>query len=96
MKVGNEYLAIRPAHSFLDISGQKVEFEEEQIKIKVLDKPEHIIACDGYAELVQPLPEHLKHPDWYNVINLNTGLTRWFNSKNYKISEINDLKLTTP
>lgn len=41
MKVGNEYLAIRPAHSFLDISGQKVEFEEEQIKIKVLDKPEH-------------------------------------------------------
>ncbi|MBE0422148.1 hypothetical protein EI165_18980 [Pseudoalteromonas nigrifaciens] len=88
MKIGSKYRAIKAAHSFYDLEGKKVVFEEERIEFKVLQKPEKVIVCDGDVEAIEPLPEHLRGNLWYCVFNFKAGLTHWFNSENYQITEL--------
>ena len=49
--VGKKYLVIKPAHSFGEIDGELVKFEETRTEVQVLPKPKTVIACDGETEV---------------------------------------------
>jgi len=91
MEIGKKYLAIQPAHSFGEIDGEQVNFEEKRIEIEVLPKPKQVVACDGETEVCEALPDHLKGDDWYNVRNLKTGNTHWLNKPAYQISALQEI-----
>lgn len=61
--VGGRYRVIRPA-----------EFVAE-----VLEKPDKVLAFDGFKKVIEPLPEHLKAPEWLWVRKLRTGRRQWLN-----------------
>ena len=75
--VGRLYRVIRPAESVEDIDGCLVHFEQVEFVAEVLKKPEKVIAFDGYKKEVEPLPEHLKAPEWLLIRKLRTGRTQW-------------------
>lgn len=75
--IGGHYRVIRPAESFEDIDGSLVHFEQVEFVAEVLKKPEKVIAFDGYKKQVEPLPEHLKAPEWLLIRKLRTGRTQW-------------------
>ncbi|HDN9017608.1 TPA: hypothetical protein P2I01_004542 [Aeromonas salmonicida] len=75
--VGRRYRVIRPAESVEDIDGCLVHFEQVEFVAEVLKKPEKVIAFDGYKKEVEPLPEHLKAPEWLLIRKLRTGRTQW-------------------
>ncbi|MFK0666589.1 hypothetical protein [Aeromonas salmonicida] len=75
--VGGLYRVIRPAESVEDIDGSLVHFEQVEFVAEVLKKPEKVIAFDGYKKKVEPLPEHLKAPEWLLIRKLRTGRTQW-------------------
>lgn len=86
MQIGQKYLAVSPATSFDDVDGSLVEFPEKRLQIEVLPKPEKVMVDDGETRTIEPLPSHLKSDDWYNVRNLQTGRTHWFNPHDYKLT----------
>lgn len=88
LEVGKKYLIIKPAHSFGEIDGELVEFEEQRTEVLVIPKPESVIMCDGETEVEEPLPEHLAKPDWYAVQNLRTNLRFWLNPTGCQVVEI--------
>ncbi|MFU7708735.1 hypothetical protein [Aeromonas veronii] len=75
--VGGRYRVIRPAESVEDIDGSLVHFEQVEFVAEVLKKPEKVIAFDGFKKEVEPLPEHLKAPEWLLIRKLRTGRTQW-------------------
>lgn len=75
--VGGRYRVIRPAESVEDIDGSLVHFEPVEFVAEVLKKPEKVIAFDGFKKEVEPLPEHLKAPEWLLIRKLRTGRTQW-------------------
>ncbi|WP_447830027.1 hypothetical protein [Aeromonas salmonicida] len=75
--VGGRYRVIRLAESVEDIDGSLVHFEQVEFVAEVLKKPEKVIAFDGFKKEVEPLPEHLKAPEWLLIRKLRTGRTQW-------------------
>lgn len=67
MEVGKRYTVIKPAHSFGEIDGELVNFEETRMDLEVLPKPSTVVVFDGYSENTEPLPDHLAKDDWYAV-----------------------------
>lgn len=52
---GKAYIAIQPAHSFGDIDGEDVSFDDKKLLVKVLPKPNRVIVesdCDLKTEEV--------------------------------------------
>ena len=45
----------------------------------ILAKPEKVIAFDGVRKVIEPLPEHLKKPEWLWIRKLRTGRRQWLN-----------------
>lgn len=88
LTIGKQYLATIPAHEFEGLDGEKVVFDEKVITIEVLEKPVEVMAGDGHEWKKEPLPKHLKSPEWYSVKNLDTGRQQWFHAPAYTISEI--------
>lgn len=88
LEVGKKYLVIKPAHSFGEIDGELVEFEEKRTEVLVLPKPATVITCDGETEVEAPLPAHLAKPDWYAVQKLNSNLRFWLNPAGCQVVEI--------
>jgi len=67
MEVGERYTVIKPAHSFGEIDGELVNFDETRMDVEVLPKPSTVVVFDGYSESTESLPEHLAEDDWYAV-----------------------------
>ena len=88
LEVGKKYLIIKPAHSFGEIDGELVAFEEQRTDVLVLPKPKTVMTCDGETEVEGPLPEHLAKPDWYAVQNLSTNLRFWLNPTGCQVVEL--------
>ncbi|MGP4943227.1 hypothetical protein [Pseudoalteromonas nigrifaciens] len=88
MKIGQQYLATQQAHSFVDVNGERIEFEQRALAIEVLPKPEMVEVDDGHTTVVEPLPDHLKCDEWFNVRNLNTGRVHWLNTLSYEVSDL--------
>ncbi|MFL9706542.1 hypothetical protein [Aeromonas veronii] len=38
-----------------------------------------LLAFDGFKKVIEPLPEHLKAPEWLWVRKLRTGRRQWLN-----------------
>ena len=77
--VGGRYRVIRPAESFEDIDGSHVTFARVEFVAEVLEKPDKVLAFDGFKKVIEPLPEHLKAPEWLWVRKLRTGRRQWLN-----------------
>jgi hypothetical protein len=77
--VGGRYRVIRSAESFEDIDGSLVTFAPVEFVAVILEKPDKVIAFDGYKKVVEPLPEHLKAPEWLLIRKLSNGRTLWLN-----------------
>ena len=88
LEVGKKYLIIKPAHSFGEIDGELVEFEEQRTDVVVLPKPKTVMTCDGETEVEEPLPEHLAKPEWYSVQNLRTNARFWLNPTGCQVVEL--------
>jgi hypothetical protein len=46
---------------------------------EILEKPEKVMAFDGVRKVIEPLPEHLKKPEWLWIRKLRTGRSQWLN-----------------
>lgn len=88
LEVGKRYLVIKPAHSFGEIDGELVNFEETRTEIEVLAKPETVIVCDGETEVEEPLPAHLTQQDWYSVRKIKSGVCFWLNTKGCRVIQL--------
>tara|TARA_R100001591_G_scaffold15281_2_gene21692 strand:+ start:209 stop:685 length:477 start_codon:yes stop_codon:yes gene_type:complete len=85
MLVGKNYLVVRPAHSFGEIDGEIVNFEEQRTEVEVLPKPTTVIVCDGESETIEAIPEHLARDDWYAVRIVGSGKRHWLNTKGCQV-----------
>jgi hypothetical protein len=88
LEVGKKYLAIKPAHSFGEIDGVNVDFDEKRIEFEVLPKPDTVMVCDGETEEEEPLPIHLAQSDWLPVRDLKSGSRYWFNPAEHQVNEL--------
>ncbi|MGN5167580.1 hypothetical protein ACTG10_19940 [Aeromonas hydrophila] len=77
--IGGHYRVIRHAESFEDIDGSLMHFEQVEFVAEILEKPEKVMAFDGVRKVIEPLPEHLKKPEWLWIRKLRTGRRQWLN-----------------
>lgn len=89
MIAGERYTVVKPAHSFGEIDGELVNFEETRMDVEVLPKPVTVLVCDGHSETTEPLPSHLAQDDWYAVkyvcASKNKVKPIWLNTKGCQV-----------
>ena len=91
LEVGKTYSALMKGYEIDDEEGKVYVFEDEIIKIEIIEKPEYVMIDDGpNGELIKTkLTGHLLESHWYLVENFTTGTRQWFSVLHREI--INEL-----
>ncbi|HGS5314539.1 TPA: hypothetical protein ACMDQY_004298 [Vibrio parahaemolyticus] len=88
--IGKQYKAHHPEVVFDDLDGKDVVIPAQDKNLKVLPKPDMVYVDDGFGEKYEPLPEHLRGPEWYAVKNLDTGHFHWFNATGWECQALTE------